>query len=133
MSNAQVPLSSERAHRSASPLYTSLTIAVAIVFAGLIAQVVAAVAYDPIDIFGSSCPDDAWPAAATAIALFSLIPGGLFAAVALTQMPLIWAGGKSEWVGRALTAVVLVSLVFAISTGMILIWLDALADRKSVV
>ena len=132
MHEIQASPSLKRRHRSAAPLYSSLAIAGGIAFAGLVAQVVAAFEYDPIDIFGNSCPDDAWPGVASAITLVTLIPAGMFVLRALVQTPLIWAGRSSEWVGRAVIACVLAAAVAAVLTGAVLIWLDALASADCV-
>lgn len=132
MTEIHAPLLRGRPHKSASRLYVSLTIAGAISLAGLVAQVVAAMAYNPINILSHSCPDDAWRGVATAITLFTLTPAGIFLLVALTQSPLIWAGGQSEWIGRALATGVLASLAGAVIAGVVKVWLEALASAGCV-
>ncbi|HET9477324.1 MAG TPA: hypothetical protein VFP63_07530 [Dehalococcoidia bacterium] len=132
MSTMHAPPLLERPHRSAAPLYTSLAVAGGICLAGLVAQVVAAMAYNPISIFDSTCPDEAWPAVSSLIALFTTVPAGIFLLVALANTPLIWAGDRSETVGRAVTVCILAAATAAVFTGSVFIWLGALASTDCV-
>lgn len=133
MNEVQPPASVERPYRSAEALYLRLIIAGAIGFAGLVAQGVAALLYDPIDLMGAEgCPDDAWPTVASAISLLTVIPVGIFVLAALTRIPLVWAAGPSETVVRATITLVFAVVLAAVLTGATSIWLDALASADCV-
>ncbi len=132
MSATHAPPLLERPHRSAGPLYMTIILAGGIGLAGLVAQVVAAMAYNPISIFDSTCPDEAWPAVASLITLSTMLPAGIFLLVALANTPLIWAGHRSETVGRAVIACVLAAAAAAVLTGSVFIWLDALSSTDCV-
>ena len=128
MNEMQVLGSRKRASKSAAPLFLGLSIAGGIGFAGLIALVVASFEYTRF----WGCPDDAWPDVASAIAVFTLIPAGIFVLLALRQIPLIWAGGPSQAIARAVIAGILAALVAALLTVVVWGWLDALASADCV-